>query len=330
MDVSLKQMAVAVYKKEVPVTNFTLSDMQGALREKFRELAPDYNTYRRNQLDIFELVQEVVDEVAPKKIEDAIGRFAQVKAYTQGERPRFRLKKGRNNVKRFITRVGLGGVFERVRLDKDFIDVATHATGGAGYVEFEQFLDGQMDWVELIDLIIDGIETTIYKEIQEALIACFSKLSASNKVSDPSFDSSEMARLITTVLAYGERADIICTPEFAATIIPDDRFIGDAEREDVRNKGYIGRFMGANVIVLPQSFEDSANTTKIFDPQYAFVIPTGSAPEDKIVKVVLEGQTIVDEVKNADSSKEFSAYKKVGTTVLSTNYFAMYRQTSLS
>lgn len=323
-------MAVAVYKKEVPVTNFSLSDMEGALREKFRELAPNINTYRRNQLDIFELVQEVIDEVAPKKIEEAIGHFAQVKSYTQGERPRFRLKKGRNNVKRFITRIGLGGVLHRVRLDQDFIEVTTHALGGAGYVEFEQFLDGQMDWVDLINLIIDGIETEIYKEIQVALIASYSKLPASNKASSATFDSTEMAKLITTVTAYGDKAGIICTPEFAANIIPDAKFIGDADRQDMRNQGYIGRFLGADVIVLPQSFEDSANTTKIFNPQYAVVVPVGSAPEDKIVKVVLEGQTIVDEVKNADGSKEFSAYKKVGTTVLSTNYFAMYRLTSLS
>ncbi|WP_342422354.1 hypothetical protein [Paenibacillus sp. FSL E2-0178] len=330
MDFSLKQMAVAVYKKEVPATNFSLSDMEGALRDKFRELAPDYNTYRRNQLDIFELVQEVIDEVAPKKIEAAIGYFAQVKSYTQGERPRFRLKKGRNNVKRFITRIGLGGVLQRVRLDQDFVEVATHALGGAGYVEFEQFLDGQMDWTDLINLIIDGIESEIYKEIQAALIASYSKLPASNKAVSATFDSAEMSKLITTVTAYGDKAAIICTPEFAANIVPDAKFIGDADRQDMRNQGYIGRFLGADVIVLPQSFADSANTTKIFDPQYAVVVPVGSAPEDKIVKVVLEGQTIVDEVKNADGSKEFSAYKKVGTAVLSTNYFAMYRLTGLS
>jgi hypothetical protein len=62
-------------------------------------------------------MQEVIDEVAPNRIRDVIGMFAEVKTYGQGTKARFKIKKGRNNVKRFITKVGLGGVFERVRLD---------------------------------------------------------------------------------------------------------------------------------------------------------------------------------------------------------------------
>jgi hypothetical protein len=112
----IKSLALAVYKKEVPA-NFSANDMEGALREELRKLAPDFNSYRRNKLEIFELMQEVIDEVAPNRVRDAIGMFADVKTYGQGVKARFKIKKGRNNVKRFITKVGLGGVYERVRLD---------------------------------------------------------------------------------------------------------------------------------------------------------------------------------------------------------------------
>lgn len=322
-DMTLKQLAIAVYNKSVP-TNFSLDDMEGALRAKFRELAPNYNTYRRNQLEIFELIQEVVDEVAPKRVREAIQQFADVRTYGQGEKARFKIKKGRNNVKRFITKVGLGGVYERVRLDSDFIDVTTHAYGGAAYVELEQFLDGTMDFTELIDLIIEGIEDAIYKEVQQALIATYGKLPTANKHESNDFDAAEMKRIINTVKAYGGNANIICTPEFAGTIEPNASFIGDADKADMRNQGYIGRFHGANVIVMPQSFEDVNNETKIFDPQYAFVIPTGGTADEKIVKVALEGQSIVKEVDNADSSMEFQIYKKLGTEVLNTNHFGIY------
>jgi hypothetical protein len=324
----IKQLALAVYRKEVPV-NFSASDMEGTLREQLRALAPDFNAFRRNKLEIFELMQEVIDEVAPNRIRDAIGMFAEVKTYGQGQKARFSIKKGRNNVKRFITRVGLGGVFERVRLDSDFIDVTTHAFGGSGYVEFEQFLDGSMDFAELTDLIIQGIEDSIYKEIQTALIATYAALPTANKHAANSFVSAEMKRIINTVKAYGGNATIICTPEFAGTITPDANFIGDADKSDVRDQGYIGRFHGANVVVLPQSFEDANNTVKVFNAQYAFIIPTGGSADEKIVKVALEGQTVVDEVKNADQSMEFSAYKKVGTVVLNTNHFGIFQNTAL-
>lgn len=324
----LKQLALAVYKKEVPA-NFSITDMEGTLREQFRELAPDFNSYRRNKLEIFELIQEVIDEVAPNRIRDAIGMFAEVKSYGQGQKARFKVKKGRNNVKRFITKVGLGGVYERVRLDSDFLDVATHAYGGAAYVEFEQFLDGAMDFAELTDLILQNIEDAIYKEIQTALIATYASLPAANKHAANAFASAEMKRIIATVKAYGGNANIICTPEFAATITPDASFIGDADKADMRDQGYIGRFAGANVIVLPQSFEDANNTVKVFNPQFAFVIPTGGTADEKIVKVALEGQTIVKDVENADNSMEFQAYKKVGTVVLNTNYYGMFQNTAL-
>jgi hypothetical protein len=324
----IKQLALAVYKKEVPA-NFSATDMEGALRDKFRELAPDFNTYRRNKLDIFELIQEVIDEVAPNRIRDVIGMFAEVKTYAQGTKARFKLKKGRNNVKRFITKVGLGGVFERVRLDSDFVDVSTHAYGGAGYVEFEQFLDGAMDFAELTDLIIQGIEDQIYKEIQTALIGTYASIPAANKHAASSFVAAEMKRIINTVKAYGGNATIFCTPEFAGTLTPDTNFIGDADKADMREQGYIGRYNGANVVVLPQSFEDANNTTKVFNPQYAFVIPTGGTADEKIVKVALEGQTVVKDVENSDDSMEFKAYKKVGTAVLNLNHFGIFQNTAL-
>lgn len=325
----MKNLAVAVYNKQIP-TNYTASDFEGTLRDKFKELAPDYNSYRRNKLEIFEIIQEVVDTVAPKRVIENIGVFADVKSYGQGDKPKFRVKKGRNNVKRFITKVGLGGVYERVRLDKDFIDVTTHAYGGAGYVEFEQFLDGNMDFSDLIDLILDSIELQIYKEIHAALVGTFASLPANNKYTGNAFLDTQMIKIINTVKAYGGNATIIATPEFASTIIGADKFIGDAEKSDIRNQGYIGRFYGADVVVLPQSFEDETNTTKVLSPQYAVVIPTGGSADEKIVKVLLEGQTVVDEVKNADGSMEFQAYKKLGTVVLNVNFFGLYQNTALS
>lgn len=328
MDLKLKQLALAVYKKQAP-ESYDLADLEGTLRETFKELAPNYNAYRENKNKIFALIGEVVDDVMPNRIDALLGQFSEIKAYAQGVRPRFRRKLGRNNVKRFITKVGLGGVYERVRLDSDYIDVVTHALGGSAYVEFEQYLDGQLDFAELTNLIIEGIEIAIYKEIYTALIATYSSLPAANVHSANAFAEAEMRRIITTVNAYGGNANIICTPEFAATIMVSDKFIGETIKNEVRNQGYVGRFYGANVIVLPQSFEDEKNTTKVFNAQYALVVPTGGSADEKIVKVLLEGQTIIEEYKNRDGSMEFQAYKKVGTAVLNTNYYGLYRNTAL-
>lgn len=326
---TIKELALAVYKKQVP-SNFSITDMEGTLREQFRELASDFNTYRRNKLEIFEIIQSVVDQVLPNKIRERIGMFAEIKDIGQGVKQRFKVKRGKGNVRRFITKVALGGVFERVRLDSDSFEVPTYAMGGAGYVELEQFLDGTMDFAELTDLIISYMEEEIYRAIHVALVGTYAALPAANKHSSANFSGSDLKRIIATVRAYGGNATITCTPEWAATITPDANFVGDADKADMRNMGFIGRYNGADVVVLPQSFEDETNTTKVFDPKHAFVIPTGGSADEKIVKVALEGQTIVKDIENADMSMEFQAYKKFGTAVLNTNFYGMYTQTSLT
>ena len=337
MDAKLKQqikeLALIAYSKKLPTvsgTTYSLESVEETLRDKFKALTPNHNAYRRNKLDIFELIEETVDEVTPNKILTRIGDFADVKTFAQGQRPKFKVKKGKNNVKRFITKVGLGGVYERVRLDKDEFTIDTHAVGGSAYIEWEAYLDGQMDFAELTDLIIEGIEEQVYVEVRKALIETFDSLPTANKHTHASTDMKELRRIINTVQAYsGGTVNIFCTPEFASTIELDAHWIGDTEREDMRNQGFLGKVFGANVISLAQSFTDETNSEKIFDSQYAFIVPSGGSADEKIVKVILEGETIVKDIENRDNSLEFQAYKKLGTCVLTTNHFGIYRNTSL-
>ena len=50
-------------------------------------------------------------------------------------------------------------------------------------------------------------------------------------------------------------------------MVPSVNFIGDADKADMRNFGYIGKYMGADVIIIPQSFTDATNTTKVVDDE---------------------------------------------------------------
>lgn len=337
LDAKLKQeiteLAKIAYSKKVPVVNgknYSLGSVEETLRDKFKALAPNFNAYRRNKLEIFELIEETVDEVAPKNIIERIGDFADVKTYKQGQRPKFKVKKGKNNVKRFITKVGLGGVYERVRLDKSEFTIDTHAIGGAAYIEWEAYLDGQMDFSELCELITAGIEEQVYVEVRDALVNTFDSLPTPNKHTGATTDMKELRKIINTVQAYsGGTVNIFCTPSFAATLDIDAHYVGDADKADIREKGFLGKVYGANVIVIEQSFTDETNSEKIFNDQYAFIVPSGGSADEKIVKVVLEGDTIVKDIENADSSMEFSAYKKLGTAVLATNHFGIYRNTAL-
>jgi len=327
------ELAKATYNRNDSIVDdivYTSAEKNEALRNAFKELVPDgknrYKSFRKNKNEIFELVEENVDEILPKRVDDAYGGFVEYQILDQGQKPKFKTKKGKRGLLNFITKVGLGGVIERTRLDVDYINMTMEAFGGAVYVEFERFLDGVVDWTDLINAIVDGIMEKINLQIQTTLIASFTGLSANMKVQANAFVPSQMGQLITNVQSYGDNVVIFCTPTFAGTIEETPGFVSDMDRTERREFGRIGKFRGASVIVLPNAFADDTNTSKVLSDQYAIIVATN---ESKIVKVAFEGETIVRETENADMSIDFESYKKFGITIVYSNWYCMFRNTSL-
>ena len=333
----LKALAKQVGKKQPP-TNFSQTDIEEAFRAELRNLAKTYNDYRRNKLTIFELIQDVIDEVLPNRVIQAIGRFAEVKQFAQGSKPVFKKQLGKQRAKSFVTQVGLSGIYETFRLDNQYIEVPVRAQGGATLIELERYLDGIENIDELMDIVTLGLEEEVYRQVQDALIAAIHFMPTPNIFSSNEFDAEEMVKLINIARAYGGNANIFSPPEFAGTITPSSGFHADilkvyagstVEEAEMRSQGYIGQFRGAGVSVLPQSFEDDQNLVKQINPGLAYIIPTGGDGTERIVKVAMEGGAIVDDFKNADRSMEIQVYKKFGVAVLTTNYYCVYQNTSL-
>ena len=113
---------------------FSYSDLNETLRSELRELAGSYALYRENKNTIFELVEEVINDILPKKVMEQYGMFAEVKTFAQGDKPRFVQKitmAAKRRAKQFVTRVGLAGVYEVFKLDGKYIDVTTEEIGRA-------------------------------------------------------------------------------------------------------------------------------------------------------------------------------------------------------
>jgi hypothetical protein len=256
--------------------------------------------------------------------------FAEVKTLAQGDKPRFIQKittAARRRAKQFVTRVGLAGVYEVFKLDGKYIDVTTEAWGGAAQIGFEEFLDGRVDFADLLEIVMEGLDEAVYREIAQALIASVETLQGANKATETQFVESEMDRLIAVADSYG-KATIYCTYEFAATMVPESGWRSNEMKNERWNNGYLANYKGHNVIILNQSYEDEKNMVKVIDPSYAWIIPAGD--NTKPVKIAFEGPTAVKEVENEDWSREIRVYKKFGVATLITNNICVYRNTSLS
>ena len=338
--INLIQLAKTVAKADpsAPVSyswngeNFTYDQMNETLRREFKELAGTYSLYRENKNLIFSIIEETISEVLPKKVEQAYMQFAETKTFAQGDKAIFRRKRdnSRQRAKQFITRVGLNGMYEVFKLgpsEAESFEVRTSAIGGAAQIGFEEFLDGRVDFAEVTQIVMDGLDEIIFKEVGHALRAAINQLPPANIVVANGFDEQEFDRLLAIASAYGEPS-VYCTYEFAVKMVPTEGWrYTESMKQELWNTGHLANYKGRKVIILPQGLEDEFNERKVIDPGYCYIIPAGA--DSKPVKIAFEGNTIVKDYENYDLSREIQVYKKVGVTAMLANNICAYADTSL-
>lgn len=306
--------------------SYSYKDINDTLREELNEIAGTYSLFRENKNRIFSLIEETITDILPRRVMEQYGMFAETRTIEQGNSYVFKHKTGRMRAKQFITRVGLAGRYEVFKLGEENFEVKTSAIGGAVQVAFEEFLDGRVDFAELTQILMDGMDELIYREIAQALMASIDQLPNANRGQAAGFDETIFDRLIATASAYGNPT-IYCTYEFAVRIMPDAAWVSNNMKDERWANGYFTRYKGTPVVILPQSFEDETNAVKVIDPGYCWIIPSGG--NDRPVKVVFEGTTHMKDHDNDDWSRDMQVYMKVGVGVLMTNNICSFVDTSL-
>lgn len=336
----LQEIALHCAKGTVPATYANQNvDMDSAFLDGLKELAGSVNQFMKNRYDIYDIVIKTADEVMPKKVIDAIGMFAEVQTVPQGQKAIFKRHLGKMRAKKFLTQVGLSGVYETFRLDSDTFELAGHAVGGGATIDFERMLDGAETMAEVMQVLTEGLTDAVFYEVHKALRAAVNASARpdANKVVSNTFEAEKMVKLVNVVRAYGNGAVIFAPPEFVGAMGADAIVSGIANTTNgiyhpqdidaIHNTGYINIFRGTPVVQIPQSFIDETNTKTWIDPQLAYVLPTGG---EKVVKVVLEGNTQINDFKNRDNSLEVYAYKKMGCAILAHHNWGIYQNTGIT
>ena len=323
-------------------------DYEAALRDELAKLMTkdgvhfNRHVFNRNKEDVFELLEENLQEVLPQNVKSALDMFVEVKNYAQGQRPEFRVVRGKMRGRQFVTRATESGNYETFRLDRDRFDLYIQAIGGAGYVDFERYLDGLESMTDIYEVIQDGIVDRLFEMVQGCLLNSWNAAGrpARNKVATNQFNPIAMKKLCNTVAPYGSPV-IYCTPEFAAEMVnaivysnANPSWVGgkisDQDMIDIRERGYIGKFQGVPVVVMPQSWTDETNTKLQFNPAFAYVLPAG---KEKIIKMAFEGSPYFREWDDHEGDNQFTlqGYVKVGVGLFTTpNYWGIYYNAALS
>lgn len=343
----LKELALHAARGTAPA-NFSAETVDEALRAELTAMASSVNDFQRNKYDIFDIIIETIDEVVPKRVIGALDAFAEIRVVPQGQKAIFKQKVGKQRAKKFLTRVGLSGVYETFRLDVKEFEVNVDAMGIGATLDFERLLDGSEALADTMEAITEAFEDGVFYKVQRALRAALNAGTrpTANKVINAGFDGDKMAKLCAVVRAYGGSAIILAPPEFVAAMGADaivPGFVYPAapgtpqtgvqgvyspdDIEAIHRTGYVNIFRGVPVVQIPQSYTDENNNTTYIDPQLAYVLPTGG---EKPVKVVLEGDTQMWDWVNKDQSIEIMAYKKIGVAILAQHNWGIYQNSSIT
>ena len=335
-NMTLKELARHAAHRTAP-TEFSVASVDAAFADEIKKLTSSINEFMRNKYDIFAIVTENADEIVPAKVMAAMSQFAETIVLKNGETKMFkRGGLGRNRAKKFLTQAGLSGVYESFRLDTETFTVNMKAIGGAVSIDFERMLDGAETLAEFMDVLTEAQVDGIYGEVQKALMAAHANMPTPNKVLGD-YKAESLLNIVNVVKTYGGGATIFASPEFIAAMGPDaivpaiagvaHAIYNPKDIEDIAATGRVKMFRGTPIVELRQSFVDEKNEQVMIHPQYAYILPTG---KEKVVKVLMEGQTQIWDYVNADQSVEVNTYRKIGVGVLTYNNWGIYQNTTIN
>lgn len=335
-NMTLKELARHAAHRTAP-TEFSVASVDAAFADEIKKLTSSINEFMRNKYDIFSIIIENADEIVPAKVMAAMNQFAEVIVLRNGETKIFkRGGLGKNRAKKFLTQAGLSGVYESFRLDTETFTIGMKSIGGAVSIDFQRMLDGAETLAEFMNVLTEAQEDAIYAEVQAALIAAASntRMPAANKLEiTDEFDGNEFQKKVNVVKAYGGSAVIFAAPEFidfmgVDVIAPGTDTYAPLYNpkavEEIANSGRIKMFRGTPVVELKQSYLDEKNEVLMINPNYAYILPAG---KEKVVKVLMEGQSQIWDSVNKDQSIEINTYRMVGVGILTFNDWAIAHRT---
>ncbi len=320
----LVKLAIDTYSNRV--VNYSKEEANESLRKAFMELNGgsdkiDRKSFRRNKNEIFEIIEETLVNLVSEGLENQFDDFAEFRNLALGDKNEFHIP----NEDLFpvsVTADGNGNV-RRQRIGSDrtiTVDTTTYTV--KIYEEFNRFLAGRIDWVDMVNRVARSFNVKIKNDIYNAIYNSFSDLNATYGIS-AAYDEATLTELAQHVEAATD-SDVIVFGTKAALAKVAPSTVSDKMRDEKNNTGFYGVVNGIELREVKQSHKIGTDDFAI-DDNFLLVIPT---IEDRMVKVVNEGDAFMIENQggqNADLSMEYLYGMKFGVSVIPAAKYGIYR-----
>lgn len=329
----LKALIQANFK---PTPEVKFKDVESATRNgileylKVEELK-DSTALKQNKPLVMALIEEVIDELLPEKLQDRVGDFAEIKQYARDAEVVFTIK-GVGKRRAFLTikKGQRGGLYQAARLDSKqmYLPIWTETVGV--YVTLEEILLGKQSLQELMNNILDGFVERLYQQVIEALQAASNHVPDANKGAAAGIDTDQLDDIIRVISAYGKPTimgfqSVISKINNLTSIDTANPNIPTSDLDEIKARGYVSMYKGGiPVVVLPNYIiDENTNDEWLLDESKLFVLPANEKP----VKVALKGDLHIQEVPHPSGSIEQNAHKMLGVGILLYNNIGIYTDT---
>ena len=280
---------------------------------------------RARQAEVFALIEETVEDLLPKAVEDLVGGFVEVKSFARDAEPVFEIKKaGKARARMSITEGARGGVYRARRLDNKGVEVEVKVETVGAFITLEELLLGKISLSDLMANLANGFVERIYIKSVQALRTAKTLAPAANIASGNGFNETALDKLVRIASAYG--TPVIMGFRSAITKINNGAGwsqtpgISAMDADDIRMRGFVNMYKGVPVVELPNYLVDESNTEFVFQEGDIFVLPT----EGKPVKVAMKGELHIVETTHPSGSVEQNAHRLMGVGLCLANNVCVY------
>jgi hypothetical protein len=314
------------------VQNYSTNEANDALRKAFAELMEfslegngkiDRKTFRKHKVEIFEILEEIINETVQEDLSNDLEAFAEYRNLAWGDENLFKVpannlfrvalvSDGNSNIRR-----------QRLRDGQEFsVSLDTYAIKVGE--DFHRFLAGRVDWADFIEGIAKSFKKDLNERIAIAVMQSYGEYNGTYHFTATTVPTEEeIIELAMHIEARtGEKVAIHGTKLALRKLAPDATT--DAMVDTKNDLGYYGKIASIELREIAQTHKYGTDEFSIGN-DFVLLLPQNA---DKMVKVVNEGDAIIQDNQGGTSSdmmQEYFVSNKFGIAVVTSKAFGFVK-----
>jgi hypothetical protein len=329
---NIVKMALDLSRNSV-ATKYSTAEVNDTLRVAFAQLMElstegkngrfeiDRKTFRKHKVEIFEILEEIINETLQEGLKSQFDGFAEYRNLAWGDTNLFKVP-ANNNFRVSLVSDGNGNIRrQRLQDGSEFmVGLDTYAIKIGE--DFHRFLAGRVQWAELMGGIAESFKRDLTQRIYTAVYSSYGKYNSTYHFSG-TLTEDQLVELSMHIQARtGESVAVYGTKLALRKLAPSA--ITDSMNDSKNELGYYGTISGITLREIEQSHKYGTDEFAI-DNNMVLVLPQNA---DKMVKVVNEGDAIIQDQQGGTSSdmmQEYFIANKFGVSVITSKVFGFVK-----